>query len=37
MNCYDCATIGHQNSAVAACIDCGAGVVSSTSSWSRTI
>lgn len=26
MNCYDCATIGHQNSAVATCIDCGAGV-----------
>ena len=25
MNCYDCATTGHHNSAVAICIDCGAG------------
>jgi hypothetical protein len=26
MNCYDCATIGHQYAAVATCIDCGGGV-----------
>ena len=26
MNCYDCATIGHHNPAVAICIDCGAGM-----------
>jgi hypothetical protein len=26
MNCYDCATLGHSREAVAACIDCGAGL-----------
>jgi hypothetical protein len=26
MNCYDCAILGHHSAAVAACIDCGAGV-----------
>jgi hypothetical protein len=26
MNCYDCATLGQSTAAVAACIDCGAGL-----------
>ena len=26
MNCYDCAITGHQNAAVASCVDCGAGL-----------
>ncbi len=26
MNCYDCATTGHDNTAVATCVDCGAGL-----------
>jgi hypothetical protein len=26
MNCYECATLGHSTAAVAACIDCGAGL-----------
>lgn len=26
MNCFDCAALGHAATAVAACVDCGAGV-----------